>query len=180
MTSNKARYRGARTALKVVVISILLIDLGSRPAYSSAERPASKVTDVRFVISGLKVTVTYNLEGQQGAKYDVTLLLRKRSDASFEYTPRDLTGDVGLGEFAGQDRKMTWNMSNEFPQGLEGSDFYFVVNAKEVEAAKSTSLLTWIGAGAAVIAAAVTYVIVMQNRGPGSPPSYPVPPGRPQ
>ncbi len=167
-----------RTAV-VVLFSFYALSAGA--AYSKADSSESVVTGVRFAISGLRVVVHYNLLGTPGARYDVSLLLLRRSDPAFRYSPIVLTGDIGIGKYAGTDRQIVWNMKNEFPQGLPGNDFYFVVKAEELEEKQSsTSILTWIGAGAAVVAAAVTYVIVMQNHGATSPPAYPLPPGRPK
>lgn len=163
------------------VLMFSLLVLGSSVAYPKAGHAKSVVSNVSYVMTGLRVVVHYDLSGDPDAKYNVSLFLLKRSDPAFKYSPRELTGDIGLGKYVGKERRIVWNMRNEFPQGLQGGDFYFVVKAKEVEVPHaSTTLLTWIGTGAAVIAAAVTYVIVVQNRGPGAPPSYPVPPGRPK
>ncbi|MCL5021356.1 MAG: hypothetical protein M1339_06835, partial [Bacteroidetes bacterium] len=104
---------------------------------------------------------------------------RRRSDPSFQYSPKQLKGDIGVGKYGGADREIVWDLRDEFPMGLQGSDYYFVVDAKDIESGHSAGILTWIGAGAAVIIAAVTYVIVMHNGGPRSPSSYPAPPGRP-
>lgn len=174
-------YRGRSIFGSKFVVGFTLLILNASVVYAKAGHSKSVVTDVGFTITGLRVVIHYNLIGKPDAKYNVSLLLLKRSDPAFRYSPRELTGDIGLGEYAGTGRQIVWNMKNEFPQGLQGNDFYFVVNAKEVPVThSSTSLLTWIGTGAAIVAAAVTYVIVAQNRGPGAPPSYPSPPGRPK
>jgi len=60
-----------------------------------------------------------------------------------------------------------WAISQEFPEGLQGSDFYFVVQAEEVGQAPSSQIMTWIGSGVAVLAAAATYLI-LTNYKPGS------------
>lgn len=175
---------GSRSTLvmlaRVLLAALVLLTAGAGAAYP-AERGQSPnvVANVRFTVSGLQVTVTYDLHGVRNAKYDVTLVLRKKNDPSFRYLPKVLTGDVGLGRYAGTDRSIVWNMNKEFPRGLRGDDFYFVVKASEVEPGPQTSILTWIGAGAAIVVAAVTYVIVEGHGGPTSPASYPNPPGRP-
>lgn len=177
--------QGKRSHALIMAAEILLAVLFLWTAGAGAAFPAepgrspAQVSNVRFAVSGLRVTVRYDLHGVPNAEYYVSLLLLKKGDPSFSYSPKVLTGDVGMGSYAGRDRSMVWNMSNEFPQGLQGDDFYFVVKAKEVEPAHSTSILAWIGAGAAVVVAAVTYVIVTGHGGPTSPASYPTPPGRP-
>lgn len=167
-------------AVEALLAVLFLWTAGARAAFPAEPgRFPAQVTNVSFAVSGLHVTVRYDLQGVRNAKYYVSLLLRKRGDPSFSYSPKVLTGDVGMGSYAGRDRSIVWNMSNEFPRGLQGDDFYFVVNAKEMEPAHSTGFLAWIGAGAAVVVAAVTYVIVTGHGGPTSPASYPNPPGRP-
>lgn len=164
-----------------LIMSMLLLLIANVCTAYSAETDtfADLVGNVHFVISDLKVVVTYDLYGEPGTEYDVSLVLRKRDDPSFRYSPKELSGDVGLGKYAGTNREIVWNMGNDFPQGFVGNDFYFVVNAKKVSVKHSSGILTWIGAGAVAVAAAVTYVIVTNNGGPTSPASYPTPPGRP-
>lgn len=169
-----------RSRVAVLLVALVFVGTGVTPAYSAAEgHQGSEVTDVRFTVSGLTVIVEYDLQGDSAAKYAVSLMLRKRSDPSFRYSPKALSGDVGLGRYAGSDRKIVWDMSREFPQGLQGTGYYFVVNAEQVESHHSTGILGWIGAGAVAVAAVVTYAIVMHNGGPTSPATYPAPPGRP-
>jgi len=164
------------------LIVLFLMAISVSLTYSAAVGQQKRVVNnVRFTIYGSLVTINYDLQGDPEARYSVSLILRKESDSTFRYSPKELTGDIGLGKYAGRGKKIVWDISDEFPQGLQGSDFYFVVNAKEVEGRSSTGILTWIGAGAAVIVATVTYIIVTRNRGgSGVTPSYPIPPGRPK
>ncbi len=161
------------TAVSMIVTSVI-------PAYAFGDAASGgKVTDVRFSVSGLRVIIEYDLQGDPNAEYSVAVELRNRADPSFRYSPKALRGDIGLGKYAGNNRKIVWNMSREFPQGLQGTGYYFVVSVDEVKPASSTGILAWIGAGAVAVAAVVTYVVVMHNGGPTSPASYPSPPGRP-
>lgn len=167
-------------AAGIFLTMTLLLTISVSAAYSDEiEQPAGIVSGVRFAVSGLQVTIRYDLRGDRNEKYKVSLVLRRRSDPSFRYLPKELSGDIGLGRYAGTDRKIVWNMRNEFPQGLQGNDFYFVVNANEVERKRSAGILTWIGAGAVAVAAVVTYLMVMHSGSPTSPASFPIPPGRP-
>src|SRR5437867_2820127 len=84
-----------------------------------------RTSNVRFEISGDKVIIHYDLVASADADYVVAVLLKKESDRGFSYSPRNLAGDVGAGKFAGTDRRAVWDMKKEFPQGLEGTDYYF-------------------------------------------------------
>lgn len=178
----KSGLHNSVSGRRVVLLLIMLVlgGAGVTPAYSAGgQDQGAEVTDVRFTVSGMTVVVEYDLKGDPATKYAVSLVLRKRSDPSFRYLPQTLSGDVGLGRYAGNDRRIEWDVSREFPQGLQGTGYYFVVNAEEVGSNHSTGILGWIGAGAVAVAAVVTYAIVMHNHGPTSPESYPAPPGRP-
>jgi hypothetical protein len=167
-----------RSVMFLTILFAIAVNLS--PAYSAQSlKSTSVVTNVHFAVSGLRVTVSYDLQGEPNATYNVAMMLKSRSDPTFGYEPKALSGDVGLGKYAGTDREIVWDMSKEFPQGLQGSGYYFVVDAREVSPGHSTSILTWLGAGAVAVAAVITYVIVTRNGGPTSPASYPNPPGRP-
>ncbi len=60
------------------------------------------VENVRFVPSGSYVTIKYNLLGPKNATYTVRLTLRRTTDDSYEYIPRDVSGDVGTGILPGK------------------------------------------------------------------------------
>ena len=176
---SKWKGDGLNAALHSVLIISVFVSFTIASGRCFADEGAPVVSNVEFTVSGLNVTVTYDLSGSAKANYNVALVLRSRSDPSFKYSPKVLTGDVGLGTHAGIQRKIVWNMEQEFPEGLPGNGYYFVVNADEVDADHSTGILTWLGAGAVAIAAVTTYIIVSHNGGLKAPVSYPVPPGRP-
>lgn len=163
-----------------IVAAVLLLAAGTPPLLAAEEGGSTAaVSNVHYAVNGFRVKVWFDLAGKKDAKYNVGILLRNRNDPAFRYAPKALTGNVGTGAFAGRNNLIVWDMSKEFPQGLQGSGYYFVVNAQRVSSGHSTSILTWIGAGAVAVAAVVTYVVVSHNGGPTSPASYPNPPGRP-
>lgn len=163
------------------ITAFLIVMLNVGPAYSMDSHGARvDVSNVRVTISGLRVIVTYDLAGSPYKEYNVALVLRNRNNASFRYIPKMLSGDVGTGKYAGKNKEIVWDMTREFPQGLQGNGYYFVVDAEEAGgSANSIGLFTWIGGAAVVVAAVVAYLIVQHNGGPTSPASYPDPPGRP-
>jgi hypothetical protein len=159
-----------------VQVAILLLETG----FISAARAGEDVSvrNVRFEMSGQLINVFYDLQGPEGENYSVRLLLKRRQDPAFQYAPRSLTGDVGQGHFAGNKRQITWDIQKEFKEGLEGADFYFVV---EVEMISSrTSILWYIGGGAAIVAGAAVLLLGKgAQSGTAAPDVFPKPIGRP-
>ncbi len=169
--------------------------------YSYAE--PVKVANVRFQLNGNHVVILYDfvpdgtpqLQTQGGTQktdpailetatstgsYKVSVFLRKESDPHFSYAPAQLSGDVGVGNFVGKDRKIVWDIGDEFPQGLPGKDFYFEVRAEPMVAKSKTSFL-WVGAGVALLGGGLaTYLILSGNQAKQSDGSFPLPPGRPR
>ncbi len=161
--------------------AFLTVLLTVAPAYPmGSNEPGVRVSNVRAEVSGLRVTVRYDLAGSPHRRYNVALVLRNRDNPSFRYFPKTLSGDVGAGEYAGRDKVIEWDMSREFPQGLQRNGYFFVVVAEQAGGSShSVGLFTWIGAAAITVVAVAAYLIVRRNGGPTSPASYPNPPGRP-
>jgi hypothetical protein len=138
-----------------VLVAILLLETG----FISAARAGEDVSvrNVRFELSGQLIVVFYDLQGPEGGDYVVKLLLKRKQDPSFQYAPRSLTGDVGQGRFAGVNRQISWDIQKEFQEGLEGADYYFVVEAEMISS--RTSILWYIGGGAAIIAGVAAFLL---------------------
>jgi hypothetical protein len=113
------------------------------------------VENVRFVPSGSYVTIKYNLLGPKNATYAVRLMLRRTTDESYEYIPRDVSGDVGTGILPGKDRQIIWGIRDEYPAGFKGDDFYFEIDARKIS--EETEIKPWVGAVIAVVGAAIVY-----------------------
>ncbi len=142
----------------------------------------AKVANVHFSIVNNNVIINYDLLGKPGNKYNVSLYLKRASDTGYVYTPQMVTGDIGRNQVAGLNKRIVWKIGDEIHGGLTGNDFYFEVNA--VAQKESKSFLSWIGIGAAALAATVTYFIISHNYNKGRSPAgslstYPLPPGRP-
>jgi len=140
-----------------------------------------KVQNVRFDIEGTRIVVRFDLQGPLDREYNVKMLLRREGNPSFVHVPRSVLGDLGEGKFAGLSRQITWDILKEFPDGLEGDDFYFVV---DVELIKPTSkLIWWIGGGAAVVGGAFLLLkdTIFPPKGAATTPEggFPRPVGRP-
>jgi len=125
------------------------------------------------------ISVTYDLLGSTDQLYKVSLILKRAGSKDLVYYPKSVSGDVGEGRFGGKDKKIIWKMKDDFPGGLSGSDFYFVVKAESIES--GPNILLWAGVGVAAIAAVATYLIVGGENGTTTDQnnSFPMPPGRP-
>ncbi len=171
--------RFLKSVLLAVGASIVLL-LMSSSAVASSLRMNTKVTDVRFGVEGGEVHISYNLLGKPDQTYKVRVELRKRDDPNFRFIPKTIHGDVGVGKFAGTGRRIVWEINNDLPGGLPGSDFYFVVKANEVNPKGGVGLLTLVGTGVAVVAAAAAYfVLTGAHTGVPQASPFPAPPGRP-
>jgi hypothetical protein len=89
----------------------------------------------------------------------------------------NITGDVGTIVFPGQKRRILWEYVKEFPDGLTGDDYYFVVDAEYIEL-EGMSPWIWVGGGAAVVGGVVAILLLSGNK--DAPPPTPVPTGFPQ
>ncbi len=152
---------------------------------AEAAAPGSPmVSNIQFRAINGRILVSYDLAGPEEATYRVVLTLKKGSDSTYSYTPRALSGDFGMGKFAGVGRQIVWQMDREFPQGLPGSDYFFLVRADLIGKSSGPSMLTILGAGVAVIGGATAYFVLsggQHKSAPSTPaPTLPPPPGRPQ
>lgn len=166
-----------RFPLRVRVISaILLMTILSQhgAAFAFQTRDVPKAVNVRFVVAERKVIITYDLVGETGEEYQVSVFLKKESDSSRSYRPKLVSGAIGEGISTGRDRQIVWDLFKEIPTGLEGNDFYFIVTIEE----EQIKFPWW--TGAAVVGAGLIGLLVLSG---GSEvkkeSSLPSPPGRP-
>ncbi|HYQ86218.1 MAG TPA: hypothetical protein VES59_03140 [Bacteroidota bacterium] len=159
----------------IVVLSLLL------QTVSWAGGDDIRAINVKFTSSENQIVIHYDLLAPADAKLEVSVRLRKESDRAFIYTPGSLTGDVGPGIPPGLGKTIQWDIAKEFPQGLAGSDYFFEVNLSGGEESGGSAVLTWIGAGAAVLGAGILAIVLSKNHSEPPPPgsSFPAPPGRP-
>lgn len=163
---------------KIVVLLFLLTLQTGYPQSNSNTGNSENVEHVSYTVSDGKILVSYDLMGDSEQLYNVSLILRKTGDKNFNYIPKTVSGDIGEGHFAGINKRITWEIKNDFPNGISGEDFYFIVQAEKLK--DGSNILTWVGIGVAAVAAAVTTIIVSgSNSTNNSKSSFPPPPGRP-
>ncbi|MFI5236317.1 MAG: hypothetical protein ACHQLA_00085 [Ignavibacteriales bacterium] len=153
------------------------------PQSTSGDKEGDIAENVKFTVINKKIYINYDLPGNSNQLYDVSLILKRISNSEAVYEPITVSGDIGEGRHGGKNKLITWDMQKDFPGGLSGEDFYFVVRAEKIT--EESNLLMWAGIGLATVAAVVTYVVVggaeteSSEQDPGGSGSFPPPPGRP-
>lgn len=145
---------------------------------------STRVANVRFVSAGNEITISYDLAGtnpknnDNGGKFTISIQLRRDQNPSFRYVPVNVRGSVGPNIAPGSNKKIVWDFSREFPQGLSGDDFYFVVSAEPTIESNHTML--WVGATAAVLGGTLASILFLHKGGGATQAGFPDPPRRPQ
>ena len=142
-----------------------------------------KISSSFRVVEGI-ILIDYEIEnGDPGSDYEISIVLLKSSDNSFQYTPEVLEGDIGEGRFAGKKNTIKWLYTSAEEELLsEGEDYYF-----EVKADKVTGGSTWYYyAGGAVVAGIAAFLLSSgggeedgTTNGGGTTQTIADPPGRP-
>lgn len=129
------------------------------------------------------INIYYKFKGDPGKDYDVTVILKRKSDPTFSLIPKNVSGSVGVGKFANAKRTIIWELTSSEQQSLKGNDYYFAVNAKPVEAEKGGGIPWYVYVGGAALAGGTAAILLLKKNGnsnSGSNASIPDPPGRPQ
>jgi len=161
------------------VLGMAVLAMAMPPTVAAEEM--TEVRNVRFEVAGQLVYVYYDLIGVATRVHRITLTLHREGDPTYIYRPVNLVGDIGTIVFPGQERRITWDFTKEFPNGLTGNDYYFVVEAGW-EGEEGLSPLVWIGGGAALVGGVLAIVLLSggsSDNGGGGSTSFPQPPGRP-
>ncbi len=164
---------------KLYYLLFLAITIGGISFTIAQAEEKVEVRNVRFEVSGKVIVLSYDLQGPANRDYKVSLTLKRKKDIAFQYKPIVVKGSVGEDCQIGNNKQITWDILKEMPQGLEGDDFYFIVQAELIPA----SSYTWwyIAGGAAVVGGAVAYIVL--SKGAGETTSvdqgFPKPVGRP-
>jgi hypothetical protein len=156
---------------------------GMGVAFANPQNEGGSIDNVHFEVAADLVRIQYDLNAPLDQVHAVRVTLRRDSDSTFAYKPVNITGDVGTIVFPGQKRRIIWEFTKEFPEGLKGSDYYFLLEAEGLEP-ESSNLWWWVGGGAAAVTG-VVLVLVLSNKGstPGptpTPTGFPTPPTRPE
>ncbi len=132
---------------------LLLIFIISANFTLLAQEPVVK--NSFFELQGDNVVIYYDLEADPEEEYEVQIFLLSEEDKTFKYTPEFVSGDVGEGKFAGEKRKIIWNIKKEFPDGLEGEGYYFEITADET----GSSVIYYVGAALVAVGGAAALLL---------------------
>jgi hypothetical protein len=153
----------------------------SFPAIAAA-KDGGMTKNIGFKVTGGVVQVYYDLIAPADQVYNVTVAMKKRFDKAYSYTPIAVSGDVGPAVIPGENRRITWKITDEFPNGLPGEDCFFVVEAEAGSAVEGgIPTYVWIAGGAAVAGGILTAILLSKSSGGGGTVNqgFPNPPGRP-
>jgi|GEM_PF-616287 len=177
LQSFQGRFKALRFLLAFLMVACAV------PMRANAQGEEATIKNVVFKVTGQVVEVYYDLIAPPNLYWNVTLVLKKRFTKGFLYLPLEVSGDVGEKVIPGENKKITWRLANEFPQGLPGEDCFFAVNAEvgtEVEGGISSTY--WI-VGGAVVVGGILSAILLSKGSKVVPPvpdgSFPGPPPRP-
>lgn len=122
--------RGPGVVLRLAVVTLVLI--GSTGPMARAQ--AVETRDVQAYQQGNRVVVTYAFIGDAGAEYEVSLRVSDDGGRSFRIAPSAVSGAIGENVEPGGEKKIVWDVLDDFPDGLEGDEYRFKVIARKVGA----------------------------------------------
>lgn len=88
-----------------------------------------EIKNVIFEPKGEEVWIYYDLLGEDD-DYEITIFLRRENIQIYKIALTNITGDVGDVK-PGTNKKIIWKIDKQYPAGLDGEDFYFVIEANE-------------------------------------------------
>ncbi|MCW8850688.1 MAG: hypothetical protein OQJ81_11965, partial [Melioribacteraceae bacterium] len=126
--------------LKLILIFFILISFKSLSA--------QQISDVSFELDGQNINIFYTLTPITSDNYEITTLLKRTSDPNFNYSPQNLSGDVGEGKHSGIRKKIIWKVSEIEMNMFDGDDFYFEVFANKIEESNGIPWYYYVGTAA--------------------------------
>jgi len=92
----------------------------------SEDYSEATVSNVNFSQTGNTVAITYDLEGTRN-RYTISIKCSKDGGNTYSIIPMAVSGDVGKNVRPGKNKKIKWNVLNDWPEGLSGKEFVFKV-----------------------------------------------------
>lgn len=146
------------------------------PSKESKEK-LPRVENVHFNKKTETVDVYYDLLAKSSdAKFEIQLLLSLGQDKTYRIDSTSTSGDIGEGILPGKKKKISWNVLDDFPQGIQGKQIQFIVNAQKTNS-KNNNKWIYITSGSLILAAGAVlgYLFLKPNGDSG----LPLPPARP-
>jgi len=140
--------------------AFLLFALGLPVVAQGQDRSAGRIENAKFVLVGKIIVITYDLVANSDVTYDISIVLRRDSDASFNVAPKTLSGAIGKGKYAGVGREIRWEYKKDIPGGLQGNDYHFEFLVQTIKEEGGSNLWYYLAAGAVVVGGGVVYALV--------------------
>jgi hypothetical protein len=141
-----------------------------------AQEQTAQITSVELT-SENEVLITYNLVGDPKADYEVEVILLSEKDPDFELELKTLSGDVGKGKFAGEGRRVRWNVAADFPHAMTGEKYKFKLVVSRVTGG---GIPWYVYAGGSVLVGGLAVLLTSKKEEPPPAPerTIPFPPER--
>ncbi len=159
--------------LLYIISMLILLGFNGSMIYSQEKIEAT------FEAGEGKILIHYELKGDSQKDYEVSIILKRTSDHSFEVIPDETTGDIGEGKFAGKKSTIIWILNSDEEEMLDGDDFYFDVFAEEIKTVGGIPWYVYIGGAALAGGTAAILLLNKSSDEETTPTVFPTPPARP-
>ena len=88
------------------------------------------VRNVNFLPLHKTIHVYYDLIADSDQTFTVSLSLHRKSDTTFAFIPKLISGDCGQFVSPGKGNKIIWDIGSEIKGRLKGKDYFFRVEVK--------------------------------------------------
>ena len=129
---------------------------------------------IDYEVKGNKVEILYLLQADSSKEYEISLVVKRSLAENFIHRPIMLSGDIGVGKFAGVQRAIVWNLTQKEIETMQFDDLYFEIIADEISEASSWPWYYY-ATGAGIIATAIYLIIDVEKEIT----PFPLPPGPP-
>ncbi len=162
----------------ILLISIILLFLPNKLT-------AQQNIKANFEYSNGQIFIHYTFAGKNDLQYKVSINLKKKNDASFSYIPENLSGSIGVGNFANKQDEIIWTLNENEKKSLQGNDFYFQIFADEIPKESSGGIAWYTYVGTILLGGGAAAVLLLNKKSPTTASTTPTtggfasPPSRP-
>lgn len=173
-------FRMRHPVTAVILFSMMLLSIRGTAFPQDPKGTPARITNQDWRIEGNVVTITYDLIGVADKSYVVAVALLRENDPKFKLVPRSVSGNTGIGKFAGTGRIIVWDYRRDVPQGLAGEGYYFELVVVEATG-NGNSWLYYILGGVVAAGGTAGYILSTKSTAPSGTGTseLPGPPGRP-
>jgi hypothetical protein len=136
--------------------------------------PDFSVSRIEWAIVLDEIIIDYDVVGEPDDEYNVALVLLRRSDKEFRFTPRLVKGNIGKGQTAGTNKQIRWSYRSDLLTELHGDDYFFEITIEKLRPFPWVMVAT-----GAALGGLLTFLLTSSGEKPPAPPELPYPPVRP-